>query len=1120
MKTLTLFALFLLFLQISNAQYQYTQTSGTGNPGILNQETDINLTGWSEITFSSGTTSTNNWSNSVSFPADFKFLYMHGFRTSFQVSKNGCINMWAQGYLPTYSVPGNNTTTPPTAPRNLIAVFWDQFTANAPLGTDDKIYYKIFGTSPNRQLWVKWYSYELNTASWTYFACVFEENLSNIYMVDYKYNSGGSALTGTIGIWDYENGDLVSGSPNLTLATGTSEYTDNKYYKFSPIAPYTPDGTTLTVDPDGCGVQTLTRKSNYSLADGEIYYWQGNSCGTSKADSSYTYEADYNGTFYIRAYNYLTNKWSSSCQSIEVFDYKPRAPYPYFTVSTNLCGTKTLTRTSSVGDIIDVSGIDWQQRATWQGTTCGNDEANENSSYLVNSSGTYNLRGWYEVLDIGIYPDCWSSCNAQEVTYNPYPSTPPAIDVSTNSCGDKTLTRNIPPAGTTYYWQTSSSGTSTANSSLTYTVTSTGTYYLRAKTDAGCWSTSATSAAVTVNPIPGIPSVPTVSSNLCGNKTVYKGVQPSQVSYFWQTSLSGTSKTDSLSYLNISNSGTLYLRAVSNAGCWSSSASLITLTVNAIPATPTSFTISSTTCGSKTLTRTNPPGGVTYYWQTEKTGESTFNSSSENPASSSGKYYLRARTLEGCWSDSSYSKYVNVNVIPSAPPVPTYDNADCGEVTLNAATPPANVTYYWQTSSGGLSKTNSNTTNLAAVSGTYYIKACSDSGCWSSSTSVSLNVYEIPAAPSKPVVSTNECGDKTISRTNPPYNVLYYWQTDSLGTSIGNSVKDLILTSSSTYFLRAKTLDAGCWSDSSVSVNVIVKNPYTNDHICLITVDPQTGSNLVVWEKTANKNTSNYILYRQTNQTNVFQALDTLSFNDTTVYADLTSQHENRSEVYKVTVIDSCGQQSNISLAQAHKTIFLQYNGFTGGVNLKWSPYQINGSNVDFMSFIIYRGTDSLALAPFDTIAGNIYEYTDTDPVASKKLVWYRVSGLKADECNPVQFKLKISSGPFSQSLSNLEDNRLKNLGLKNTKQNIANFEIYPNPVNNNSRIYFNLIQNAEIKVSIIASDGRLINVLVNDYLEQGHHSYDIDENNLSEGVYRVIISVNGILSAKSFVKN
>ncbi|MDP1744893.1 MAG: hypothetical protein Q8L90_04910, partial [Bacteroidota bacterium] len=44
------------------------------------------------------------------------------------------------------------------------------------------------------------------------------------------------------------------------------------------------------------------------------------------------------------------------------------------------------------------------------------------------------------------------------------------------------------PVGETYYWQGSSCGVNTTDATSTYTVTATGTYYLRSLSSQGCWS--------------------------------------------------------------------------------------------------------------------------------------------------------------------------------------------------------------------------------------------------------------------------------------------------------------------------------------------------------------------------------------------------------------------------------------------------------------------------------------------------------------------------------------------------------------------------------------------------------------------------------------------------------
>jgi hypothetical protein len=66
----------------------------------------------------------------------------------------------------------------------------------------------------------------------------------------------------------------------------------------------------------------------------------------------------------------------------------------------------------------------------------------------------------------------------------PVPTTP----TITQNCNNSVLTRGTPPANITWYWQSTANGYSMADDSLTHKVTSTGTYYLRARHSSGSWS--------------------------------------------------------------------------------------------------------------------------------------------------------------------------------------------------------------------------------------------------------------------------------------------------------------------------------------------------------------------------------------------------------------------------------------------------------------------------------------------------------------------------------------------------------------------------------------------------------------------------------------------------------
>jgi hypothetical protein len=100
------------------------------------------------------------------------------------------------------------------------------------------------------------------------------------------------------------------------------------------------------------------------------------------------------------------------------------------------------------------------------------------------------------------------------------PSNPTSNSPQCNPPG-VTLTRvGTVPANELWYWQTVSLGTSTANSSATYTATASGTYYIRAyNTISGCWSSGQGSLAVTISPsistLATVPSPTTAATGIC-----------------------------------------------------------------------------------------------------------------------------------------------------------------------------------------------------------------------------------------------------------------------------------------------------------------------------------------------------------------------------------------------------------------------------------------------------------------------------------------------------------------------------------------------------------------------------------------------------------------------------
>ncbi|WP_185153371.1 fibronectin type III domain-containing protein, partial [Fulvivirga lutimaris] len=487
-------------------------------------------------------------------------------------------------------------------------------------------------------------------------------------------------------------------------------------------------------------------------------------------------------------------------------------------ISEDACGYATITREEPP------AGQEWY----WQGTnSAGTSTSNSNLTYAPPASGTYYLRSRYN------HSGTWGESLPITVQFGGVANTSPSMPtVSGNTCGAKTLTRSTPPSGEIWYWQTSSGGTSTANSNSTYSVTSSGTVYLRARNSAGCWSGSR-SIAVTVNKIPLAPPTPTVSSNTCGPKTLTRGTPLAGEIWYWQTSASGTATENSSATHSVAASTTVYLRSRSSAGCWGSSVS-VAVTVNPTPATPATPTVSTNTCGPKVLTRGTPPSGVVWYWQTRASGTSTANANSTYSATVSGKVYLRSRTSAGCWGGSS-SVNVTVNQIPDTPTLSVSEQG-YDYTLLERGTPSSGETWYWQgTNANGTSQSNSAATYQALTSGTYYIRSKNNTAaCWGASASIELQA----AAPVASISSMRE-NSVTLSWEAVP-NATGYEISRSLtidddyaiiGTVNGLTLeyRDTGIESHTTYYYRVQSLVGAQKSVGSPAV--LVKTFTGNDEL-------------------------------------------------------------------------------------------------------------------------------------------------------------------------------------------------------------------------------------------------------------------------------------------------
>lgn len=236
MKKLYFFLLFVLAFTVGNAQYYYVPYINAGiNPGDLNKDTEYPpggglVAGWTTIF--TGPQVSGAWSpvRTIPFPFDFNGSPV----TEYKASSSGIVTF---STATTMTVDSNNTALPnANIPDNSVMVWGLRCAAN------DYIVTKTFGTAPNRQHWIGYYSFsEPNLGvGWIYASIVLEETSNKIYIVDQRTQCvlNGAVCTNktnlTLGIQvDQNTAVMVQGSPNFQSDNKNSPaQDDNSYYEF------------------------------------------------------------------------------------------------------------------------------------------------------------------------------------------------------------------------------------------------------------------------------------------------------------------------------------------------------------------------------------------------------------------------------------------------------------------------------------------------------------------------------------------------------------------------------------------------------------------------------------------------------------------------------------------------------------------------------------------------------------------------------------------------------------------------------------------------------------------------------------------------------------------------
>jgi len=323
----------------------------------------------------------------------------------------------------------------------------------------------------------------------------------------------------------------------------------------------------------------------------------------------------------------------------------------------------------------------------------------------------------------------------------------------------------------------------------------------------------------------------------------------------------------------------------------------------------------------------------------------------------------------------------------------------------------------------------------------------------------------------------------------------YLWNTGSTDSIVttDNEAKYLVSVTDNQY---------GC-QGMSQPYTVTVQKPYNNEEICIVSVDPESGKNMIVFSKTPDKGTKAFIIWKETNVAYVYEPIGAVPYNEPNLYIDYGSNPGTQADRYRISVLDVCDNQSLKSIP--HKTMHLTVNAGGGGLNannLIWDNYE----GFRFGTYTIYRGSTSQKLDSIHAIQSSLTSWTDKNPPDGD--LYYQVGVRKQELCFLVTGK-KASGGPFGYSLSNLEDNKLKT-GIVPDGSMVGKALVYPNPYTGSTNIVYTVEERSFVDVSIYNTMGQKIAGLVSGYQDPSdyHYRFSAHDFNQPGGMYMIRISI------------
>lgn len=516
-------------------------------------------------------------------------------------------------------------------------------------------------------------------------------------------------------------------------------------------------------------------------------------------------------------------------------------------------------------------------------------------------------------------------------------------------------------------------------------------------------------------------------------------------------------------------------------GCLSTATSMVGSNGLSQTGTTTGALCYGTSTGTINVNVSGGAAPLTYSWSNGATTQ-------DISGCAGGPYELTITDALGCVSTATYvvsePQLMIFNPLTITQPACSATN---GQITTTFTGGTAPFTYAWMDAQlNNLNVNNATITNIGA--GTYYCTVADANNCMFTATALVSNNFG-PTVAIDTIIPSSCAGDGQIQLTTISGNpTSYLWTNGATTPNISN-------LSAGDYSVSI-TGSSGCITVIGGTVGSTLPDPVD---ICLVTVDSTTNTNLVVWEKPITTAIDHFNIYRETSQAGLYQFVGSVLYSDESIYNDIVASPNVRSWRYKISSVDVCGNESELS--PIHKTIHLVIShGLGNDINLFWDSYE----GFTYPNFVLRRHTDAAGWTIVATMPNNLFTYTDV-PTTTDGL-YYEVTVDAPSLCSSTKM-----AQDFNTTRSN-RDNRLST-GQPNSVSELLNqvVNIYPNPANTVLNVENSSSQLIEAR--ILDQTGRLISSTT---LVPGQTK--IDCGKLAVGMYSIELHSQGSKTLKRFV--